>query len=102
MSFNMSDSMLSVKRGAAWMDLNHPGWARKIDLSKLDMNNCHTCVIGQAVGNYFDELYKIDDVAELDADDWAVEHGFNAYDGENNEEFRALETLWTDEVRKRF
>ncbi len=95
------DVRRAVKDGAAWMDENHPGWAMKIDLSKLDMNNCFDCVIGQAVGNYFDKIYQIEGVDEYEADDWSIEHGFNAEDGDNPAEFHELEAAWTDEVIQR-
>jgi hypothetical protein len=100
------DLQFEVSKGALWMDENHPNWAAKIDLSRLNMNNCYDCIIGQAIGNYFDEIYKLDNIGDYgDADDWAIEHGFNAIgdDDENQDtnEYRQLEALWTYEVKKR-
>ena len=102
MSTISEDLKLAVKRGATWMDQNHPGWVGRIDLSNLDMNNCHNCIIGQAVGNYFDKIYEIEDVPESEADEWAIEYGFNVEIDDNDwVEYRQLEKLWTDEVKKR-
>lgn len=38
-----------VARGAAWLDANHSGWERKIDLSILDLTNDRECVCGQVI-----------------------------------------------------
>lgn len=43
----MSNVKERVERGAAWLDVNYPGWHTKIDLSILDMGNCNMCVLGQ-------------------------------------------------------
>ena len=32
--------------------LLNPGWESKIDLEKLDMSNCSSCVLGQLFGNF--------------------------------------------------
>lgn len=99
------DTVLAVKKGSTWLDEFHPGWAEKIDLDRLDMNNCTSCVIGQAVCNYFD-LYTTNTHLNWDyptIEEWAMENGFQAPDEieDNYEYFHNLETLWTDEVWKR-
>lgn len=42
----------SVARGAAWLDVKHPGWFEKIDVGKLDLEYCTTCVLGQLYKNF--------------------------------------------------
>lgn len=36
----------NVRQGEQWLDENHPGWYKKIDLSDLDMENGHKCICG--------------------------------------------------------
>ena len=37
----------AVKRGSRLLDERHPGWRKKINLKKFDMDICPRCVIGQ-------------------------------------------------------
>lgn len=113
MDFIHEDAILAVKRGIYWLDENHPNWAQDIDLEKLDMSECTECVIGQAVGGY---SYTINLAATGTPDDWnhkvstqwSVDHGFEypgpvayASGAPINYGYEELETLWSDEVRKR-
>jgi hypothetical protein len=115
MDFIHEDAILAVKRGIYWLDENHPGWAQDINLDELDMSECTDCVIGQAVGSY---SYTINKAATGDANEWdhaaatqwSVEHGFEypgtlAYANPGyaapSYGYRELDTLWSDEVRKR-
>jgi hypothetical protein len=41
-----------AKLGARLLDILKPGWASKIDLSRLDLGSCDACVLGQLFGNY--------------------------------------------------
>jgi hypothetical protein len=102
--------LLAVHSGATWLDSNHPDWVTKIDLSKLNMNDCHNCVIGQAVGDY----YKTLRAATIDVEDdeksynaeykWSLKNGFcGPFINEADEHayYKGLEVLWTVEVKKR-
>lgn len=108
MSFTEEDVRIAVRHGSAWFDENHPGWAGKIDLSMLYMDSCDNCIIGQAVGYYYDAVaiatWELD---EEDAEIWAAEHGFCAalnlvadFPAEQKY-YRALEVIWAEEVKKR-
>lgn len=121
MDFIDEDMKLAVKKGAYWFDENHPGWAKNINTAKLDMANCERCVIGQAVMHM--SYWAVIDEAEgsmytQNAMNWAIEHGFDADQGNISIEdwysedgcdlsplaksmYSGLETLWTDEVKKR-
>lgn len=115
---NKQEVRETVKDGAAWLDENHPGWETRLDLSELAMNNCDRCVIGQAVGDYYDVTMEASIGDDLyDSTLWAIEHGFQApdemyYDEEEDEWFdddqkiaryyAILEDLWTEEVKDRF
>lgn len=85
------DMQLCVKRGAAWMDEHYPGWIERINLSELDMNNCHRCIIGQTIGDYFQAKFD-DDYRE----EWANEHGFET---KKYGDYSKLETAWTEYIR---
>lgn len=43
-----------VARGAALLDQMQPGWENDVDLSRLDIGLCNTCIVGQLFGNYND------------------------------------------------
>lgn len=94
-NFISEDVKLAVKKGANWLDLNHPGWAHKLDINKLNMDDCQNCVIGQAVGNYWETI---------GGTRWAIEHGFDTPSNSTDiaaQGYADLETLWTNEVKKR-
>lgn len=103
--FINEDMYLAVKHGVAWMDENHPGWETKIDLGSLNMNDCFNCVIGQAVGDYYDVVRDYD--SSYYNEHWAADHGFNiATDSwseyeQARKEYAQLETIWSDVVRER-
>lgn len=50
-----------VARGAAWLDANHSGWERKIDLSILDITDGDTCICGQVIpqGSYVNGFGRV-------------------------------------------
>lgn len=121
MDFINEDMKLAVKKGAYWLDENYPGWAQNIDTEKLEMAHCEKCVIGQAVMSK--SYWAVIDEAEGSyrtqyAMQWAVENGFDANQDDvpvNDwytddgcclselalSRYSGLETLWTDEVKKR-
>lgn len=86
-----------VAAGAAWLDANFPGWARQVDLGKLDLANCRRCVLGQLIGDY------------NDAPDWVWENaltlGFTALDLHDNDardvDFDDLTDAWWDLITVR-
>lgn len=101
------DMKLCVKRGAHWMDENHPGWAEKIDFNTLDMSSCALCIIGQAVQDTFHNV-AFEGAKGWDKDlfgeEWDSYHGFDIrYDPYTSHrlQFRNLEIVWTEEVLKR-
>ena len=46
----MTTSEKVVAKGAALLDDKVPGWWKVINLQKLDINDCHTCMLGQLFG----------------------------------------------------
>lgn len=105
------DAILAVKRGIYWLDENHPGWASRINLDKLEMAACSQCVIGQAVGDYSDTIRaQHNGYNNIEGVVWAVDHGFESPNVLNflcltNESptyaFDELDTLWSEEVKNR-
>lgn len=102
------DAKMAVKRGIYWLDENHPGWAQRIDLGTLEMSECQDCVIGQAIGDYGENIVKASGVEYPASARWSIEHGFESpvvfamNDGlEVNYGYRELDILWSEEVQKR-
>ena len=60
-----------VKNGATLLDASVPGWYKKIDLDRLDIQHASKCIIGQVFGDYWDgrDLLSINDDNE-------ISHGF--------------------------
>lgn len=77
-----------VAAGAAFLDERYPGWVERIDLDGLEMDDCANCIIGQAVGNYFD-LFRMPD-----QDDRAASLGFNTEAEEHPWDMGRLEHAW--------
>lgn len=48
----MDDYTERVARGAALLDEQEPGWAARIDVSRLDLESDCQCVLGQLHGSY--------------------------------------------------
>lgn len=44
-----------VANGVKLLDEKRPGWYKKIDLAKLNINDCVHCIVGQLIGNYWPE-----------------------------------------------
>ncbi len=42
-----------VLRGAELLDRVVPGWVNKVDVVKLDLESCSTCILGQVFGDFF-------------------------------------------------
>ncbi len=63
-----------VALGAVFLDEQEPGWVGRINLKRLNMANCHLCVLGQLYGTYPEGVIRF-----FCEDGWssAVELGFN-------------------------
>lgn len=103
------DMQLAVKKGAYYMDNHMPNWASAINFDRFEMNNCHLCIVGQAIGDYGIVISRAcgQKPFSKEANEWAVEHGFDAPTAafEESEDavdcYRELETLWTEQVKER-
>lgn len=85
-------------KGAALLDEKMPGWADKIDLDELQLNDQCNCVLGQVYGGYDDgtaELfgYIFDDAREGDVPDWGTARAYGFDAGFMNGEFTGFGDL---------
>ena len=67
----MRSAAARVRKGAAYLDRAHPGWAQAVDTEVLDLTSNNRCVLGQLEGSYSCYVYR----RNLDSK-WAVQHGF--------------------------
>lgn len=96
------DVVLAVKKGAEWLDENHPGWEFRIDLGDLQMSNCERCIVGQAVGDYWTVMAEQTGSWMLENGEmWAIEYGFDVPGIGNRAGYRQLEEEWTRVVKER-
>lgn len=59
-------------------------WMKKLDLNKLNLNDCHLCVIGQLTGDYFE--YKLFPKNLQYRSQFAIDLGFMPVDGDEEED----------------
>lgn len=48
----IEDARERVAKGAALLDQERPGWAKAIDVGRLNIEACSRCVLGQLFGHY--------------------------------------------------
>lgn len=86
-----------VKAGAKFLDKREPGWEKKVNLKKLQMYNCFSCVLGQTDSDY-DSHKKGLRISE----DQAVRLGFQIAGNKYSlSKFNFLTEAWKDLIRKR-
>lgn len=42
----------NIQKGVEFLDQNYPNWLDKVDVSELDLSDCHQCIMGQLFGHY--------------------------------------------------
>lgn len=98
----MTTAEKRVKRGAALLDKDLPGWFRKVDVHVLDVQDTARCVVGQCYGSWIDGTGRLglrDGVEQS-------EHGFNLAWEEYNSAWEdayvnELNLLWVKEIEAR-
>jgi hypothetical protein len=84
-----------VARGIELLDSHIPGWADRIDLSRLDIQSCVSCVLGQLGG-----WAHTSDLLDIYGDQ--TRYGFESPFGDRGVGgYRVLNDLWADEIRRR-
>jgi len=98
----------AVARGALLLDAALPGWADKVDVTKLKVPSGRWCVLGQCYGYIRDGLYQLGlaspdsplDVALIASYGFCVGGGFSRL-WQRWELHRILEFCWRDEISDR-
>lgn len=86
-----------VRRGAEWLDEEEPGWAKAINVERLDMLSGCYCVGGQLFGNY-------EALSQIRLPHPPAEYGFELPPGDLARDLRAwalLTDLWRQEIEAR-
>jgi hypothetical protein len=86
--------------GAALLDAEVPGWAKRIELEELDLGSPHRCVLGQLYGSYARGLSAVGLGWLRGTRDGSRERGFTAYPSEGDT-FAELTAAWRGEVAAR-
>lgn len=76
----VNDLTKKINLGVKYLDnkLGRKVWLQKVDETRLDLSNSHTCVIGQAFGDFWKDMG--DDNPEK-----AIDCGFNVKDSDSDE-----------------
>lgn len=96
-----------VARGAAWLDQNEPGWERRVDLAKLELQDSCRCVLGQVFAEQAEQQTPgLDGYWWAERYYWIVSerskaHGF-VRDVEAGEEWSVLDEAWIELLKERF
>lgn len=61
-----------IARGMVLQDKLDPGWRTSIDLERLDVGECDTCILGQRHGAYSDGLDALG-ITEHDGPDYGFD-----------------------------
>jgi hypothetical protein len=105
MSTTTTDTITErVRRGALLLDMEVPGWAGRIDDSRLDLAGCPTCILGQLFGSYLDGVISLE--LNTDAGRWTDDFGFfvlclRRTDEQREAEYQSLRAAWLAEIRAR-
>lgn len=85
-----------VAAGAAWLDENHSGWERKIDLGTLNIRDCRDCILGQSLRELacnWNMYSGYDVVLDVQGLQFIIQHGFLSKEDE---------PLWRELIKERF
>lgn len=95
-----------VARGATLLDAKRPGWADKIDITRLRMSSKCTCILGQLEGTFWSaaqRLFGTDDTVKLPTIE-ATECGLwvpMTINGCDYVGYTDLESAWVDAINER-
>lgn len=103
----------AVRKGAALLDENAPGWRDRIVLPELQMSECWTCVVGQALemkdryGRAYVRYYKILagwfgrslDVHNSHDEAWDPVHAEERAHGFNADDYDLLRDAWIGYIK---
>jgi len=91
----------SIQEAANLLDVTVPGWAEKVDISKLSMGDCDKCILGQIFMGQADApnvTYEFGMQKLFDLNPWQVNHSYYTDDIFGS---RADIQSWVKEIDKR-
>ena len=93
----MMDEVLQgrVRNGAAVLDLTKPNWREDINLTTLDLNNEHRCVLGQTYGSYTTGAKVLGFQPYGDTENTAVDWGFMPEE-DDDDDSSSLTAAWVE------
>ncbi len=106
-----------VARGASHLDAHLPGWERRIDLAILDLADSCRCVLGQLYAQvprdhianihwtctpYSHGAVCVPDAIGEDVDNFAYDHGFEAWGPDTRGEYALLDEAWITLIKARY
>jgi hypothetical protein len=86
-----------IENGIDFLNENYPGWLRKINTNKLDMNDPKFCILGQVGG-----FYSIQDFFDLSWDE-CDDLGFSvllAADNNGIDLYPTLQEEWINKIKE--
>lgn len=84
-----------TEAGASLLDRVSPGWAKRIDRSRLAMNSLYDCILGQLYGSYAEGLTALRLTEET-----ARMYGFNRTP-KPYETFAPFVASWNERIEQR-
>ncbi len=87
-----------VSDGIKWLNKNRPGWVKKIKLSKLDLGDGETCILGQAFKQDFTDVVRDNEFL----DENAYRLGFyedSDKDEDDEEDYDLLTAIWYEKIK---
>jgi len=89
----------NVILGVSILDLKYPGWAEKVCVADLDMENGRHCVLGQLYGHDIQGFTVLwPSINRSETATLFYKYGFLS---DNSSEARQLKVLWAKEVSRR-
>lgn len=103
------DYAARVKRGAELLDRERPGWAREIDVHRLEVNSHCNCVLGQVYGTFLSGCFALGTHEEAENGFLVTfrspDFGFSLWGSETANgrmaAYAELDRLWIAEIRAR-
>jgi|SRR5579863_1422903 len=95
----MNDAKERVAKGAALLDLDFPGWEKKLKPAELDVMSSALCVGAQLTGSFFSDVFQAFLTRHVnDTFSFIDEVGFDANSLVDADE---IKNAWIDIVRER-
>ncbi len=86
-----------IRRGAAFLDIERPGWRDEVDVDTLELSDCTRCVLGQLAGGEIIGWSLLLRQFKIDGLDNADQFGFSLSDDEYESRVDELDVLATAE-----